>query len=205
MLARCVEHSIAGGARLLTGARARWVGCGPACENPRIYFANHTSHIDFLLLWTALPPALRRRTRPVAAADYWQRGPVRRYLIHEVFTGVTIDRAVRDRHTDPLSPLVQALDAGNSLILFPEGTRGDGEDLLPFKPGLFHLARLRPRVELVPVYMDNSYRVMPKGSLLPVPLLCSVTFGVPVHLGPSEDKHSFLTRMRDSLLDLRTE
>lgn len=189
--------------QLLTGARARWSGCGPAPAQ-RIYFANHTSHLDFVLLWSALPASMRRRTRPVAAADYWNRTAWRRYLIHRVFRGVLIDRQPTVRCRDPLAPLLDVLDKGESLILFPEGTRGEGEELLPFKPGLYHLAKLRPNVDLVPVYMDNCYRVMPKGSALPVPLLCSVTFGEPTHRAAEEPKSEFLDRLRQSVRELGT-
>jgi 1-acyl-sn-glycerol-3-phosphate acyltransferase len=88
------------------------------------------------------------------------------------------------------------------LIMFPEGTRGRGEALQPFKCGIFHLASTRPNVELVPVWIDNLYRVLPRGAILPVPLLCSVTFGEPTHLLPGEDKKSFLARLHQSVSTL---
>jgi 1-acyl-sn-glycerol-3-phosphate acyltransferase len=196
-----VAGLITGGARLLTGAHSRWVGCEPSAT-PRIYFANHSSHLDFILLWAALPPALRARTRPVAAADYWDRGALRRYLIHRVFQGVMLERSRLSHKTNPLQSLVDALDGGDSLILFPEGTRGTGEELLEFKPGIYYVAFMRPTVELVPVWLDNNYRVMPKGSIFPVPLLCSVTFGMPTWLGAHEGKPEFLARLRRRLVEL---
>jgi hypothetical protein len=136
----------------------------------------------------------------VAAADYWARGAVRRYLIRRVFAGVLVDRAPTGLEGHPLTPMLEALDRGESLIFFPEGTRGAGDELLPFKAGMFHLASARPEVDLVPVWMRNSYRVMPKGSLFPVPLLCSATFGRPARLQPGEDKAAFLERLRNALL-----
>lgn len=198
---RVVAWVLSGGLRLLTGAHARWTGCAPAPVQ-RIYCANHTSHLDFLLLWTALPAALRARTRPVAAADYWSSGPVRRYLIHRVFRGVLIDR--NGASPRPLDPLFAALAAGDSLIFFPEGTRGPGEGLLPLKSGIYHVAREFPEIDLVPVWIDNSYRVMPKGMLFPVPLLCSMTFGAPVRLRDGETKDAFLDRLRQALEDLQS-
>jgi 1-acyl-sn-glycerol-3-phosphate acyltransferase len=200
-----LEHRIAalitGGARILTGAQCRWVGCEPS-ETQRIYFANHSSHLDFVLLWSALPPSLRAHTRPVAAADYWDRGTLRRYLIHRVFKGVLIERSPLSHRTNPIQSLVDALDRGDSLIVFPEGTRGTGDELLEFKSGIHYLAQMRPAVELVPVWLDNNYRVMPKGSFFPVPLLCSVTFGSPTHLGANENKPEFLARLRRLLTEL---
>jgi 1-acyl-sn-glycerol-3-phosphate acyltransferase len=195
---------IIGFARLVTGVRARWIGCAPAPAQ-RIYFANHSSHGDFVLLWSALPPALRARTRPVAGADYWLAGRLRRWLIEAVFRGVMVERGGAARgDADPLAPLLQALDQGDSLIIFPEGTRNAAEVMLPFKSGLYHLARQRPAVELVPVWLENLNRVMPKGEVLPVPLLCSVSLGAPMRLEAGEDKQAFLDRARQRIIDLQT-
>ncbi|HEY3837118.1 MAG TPA: lysophospholipid acyltransferase family protein, partial [Bryobacteraceae bacterium] len=168
-----------------------------------IYFANHSSHLDFILLWSALPFKLRRRTRPVAAADYWFQGNFRQFLIRRVFNGVSVERQGRVSGVNPLQPMLDALDGGDSLILFPEGTRGSGEELQPFKSGIFHLAKHRPDIELVPVWMENCYRVMPKGSFLPVPLLCSVRFGAPTRLGGGETRPEFLGRLQKAIEGLR--
>lgn len=201
MIARLVGGAILAAAKILTGAQARWVGCAPE-PSRRIYFANHTSHLDFLLLWASLPRPLRLRTRPVAAADYWSRGAVRRFLIHRIFRGVLIDRGGKGDH-DPLPSMLGALDAGDSLILFPEGTRNLGDEMLPFKSGLYHLAAARPEVENVPVRIENLNRVLPKGEIVPVPLLCSLAFGEPIRLEPGEEKRAFLERARAAVLELR--
>ena len=203
MFAKLIALLIIGGARFLTGAQAQWRGCRPE-NRQRIFVANHTSHLDFILLWAALPPALRVHTRPVAAADYWERGSVRRYLATRVFKAVLVRRGAGQRDQHSTDPMLAALERGDSLILFPEGTRGDGEELLPFKPGVFHIAKARPGLQLVPVWMDNPHRVMPKGSLLLVPMLCSATFGRPVEIEPDEAKESFLGRLRQSVQDLST-
>lgn len=193
---------ITGFARVVTGVQARWRGCGPS-RDQRIYFANHSSHGDFVLIWTVLPPDLRRRTRPVAARDYWDAGTLRRFVIHRVFRGVLVERGGDPRLHDPLVPLIEALDQGDSLILFPEGTRSTEQAMLPFKSGLFHLARQRPSVDLVPVWIENVGRVMPKGRLLPVPLLCSVSFGAPMRLAAGEQKQAFLDRTRQAVIELQ--
>jgi len=202
MIERLVAALITGFARLVTGAQARWIGCGPSGEQ-RIYYANHSSHGDFVLIWTALPAALRARTRPVAARDYWDAGELRRFLIHRVFRGVLVERGADPRTKDPLVPLIDALDRGDSLIIFPEGTRNPEEEMLPFKSGIYHLARQRPGVDLVPVWIENVGRVMPKGQVLPVPLLCSVNFGAPIRLQEDEEKQAFLDRARLAIVELR--
>jgi 1-acyl-sn-glycerol-3-phosphate acyltransferase len=194
--------AITGFTRLVTGAQARWIGCGPAAVQ-RIYFANHASHADFALIWASLPADLRVRTRPVAGADYWEKGRLRRYIIHEVLRGVLIERAGSARAADPIETIVAALDLGDSLIVFPEGTRNVSDEmLLPFKSGLYRVACLRPEVELVPVWMENLGRVLPKGEIIPVPLLCSINFGAPMRLVPGEQKQAFLERVRRALLEL---
>jgi 1-acyl-sn-glycerol-3-phosphate acyltransferase len=194
--------AVIGFARIITGVRANWRDCEPD-PRPRVYFANHNSHGDFVLIWTVLPPALRRLTRPVAGADYWTVSRSRRYIGERVFRAVLIDRNRATRQDDPIALMAAALDEGASLILFPEGTRNTTEEqLLPFKTGLYHLAGARPQVELVPVWIENLNRVMPKGELVPIPLLCTVTFGAPLRLQDGEGKAAFLERTRAALLSL---
>lgn len=205
MLEPLVATLITSAARTLTGARSLWLGCAPEAVQ-RIYFANHSSHGDFVLLWASLPPALRKMTRPVAGADYWQTSTLRRYIINRVFNGVLIDRERKESTDNPLQPMLDALGNGDSLIIFPEGTRNLEEGgLLPFKSGIYHLARQHPDVELVPVWIANLNRVMPKGRVLPLPLLCTTRFGAALTLEPDESKDQFLERSRAALLELAEE
>ncbi|MDR8367234.1 MULTISPECIES: 1-acyl-sn-glycerol-3-phosphate acyltransferase [Pseudomonas] len=191
-------------ARTVTGARSLWMGCAPEPVQ-RIYFANHSSHGDFVLLWASLPPALRKLTRPVAGSDYWNKSALRRYIISRVFNGVLIDRERKDPVDNPLQPMLDALEKGDSLIIFPEGTRNLEEGLLPFKSGLYHLAKRYPQAQVIPVWIANLNRVMPKGRVLPLPLLCTTSFGAPLQLTEGESKEQFLSRSRDALLALAPE
>ncbi len=187
-------------AKALFGAYPRWVGTRPALR-PRIYFANHGSHLDTVTLWAALPPELRRRTRPVAARDYWGGG-LRALIAHRALDAVLIERHRTDPDGDPLAPLHEALARGDSLILFPEGTRNPEEAPGRFKSGLYHLARAHPDVEPVAVYLDNARRSLPKGSLLPVPLICTARFGAVVKPAPDEGKDEYLARARAAVMAL---
>jgi 1-acyl-sn-glycerol-3-phosphate acyltransferase len=196
MIADFIEWLLIGSVRLLVGAQPRWRGCAKSAKQC-IYVANHSSHLDAVLLSSTLPVALRRRTRPVAAAEYWTAGPLRRYLVHSIFRAVLVER--ERAQVNPLEPVASALRQGDSLIFFPEGTRGPGGVLQPLKPGIFHLARWFPCVDIVPVWIDNSYRILPKGFAVPVPLLCSITFGAPLRWKEGQRQEEFLAEVRRAL------
>lgn len=189
-------------ARLITGAQGHWYGSPPKAEQ-RIYFANHQSHFDWVLIWAALPRDLRSITRPIAARDYWTGSKLKHWITREIFNAVYVSRE-RSADEDPLEPLMEALRHGDSLVIFPEGTRGSKGDPAPFKAGLYHLAAAFPDVQLIPAWIDNVQRVMPKGEVVPVPILCSVTFGAPLALQPGEDKRTFLERARHAVIALRS-
>jgi 1-acyl-sn-glycerol-3-phosphate acyltransferase len=202
LLVRPVSVAIVLFARAITAVRAIWPESGIPAGSV-VYFANHSSHGDFILIWTVLPPRLRRRTRPVAGADYWLKSRLNAFIGRDVFDAVLIQRDRQARTADPIAQMTDAIDAGSSLILFPEGTRNLTEaPLQPFKSGLFHLAKARPQIDLVPVWINNLNRVMPKGEIVPIPLICTVTFGEALRIGADEDKAAFLARTEAALLAL---
>ncbi len=255
MLAKLMSFLLLGIVRFLTGSQARWYGCPPKAEQ-RIYFANHQSHADMVLIWAALPEELRSITRPIAAKDYWTKTPFRQWITTAVFNAVYVDRQATPARppapvaaepvggidgmtaasseadtamaggpdpspetpprvptpeelraalpeSDPLAPLVRALASGDSIVIFPEGTRGHGDEPQSFKSGLFKLAQMFPQVVLVPAWINNVQRVMPKGEVVPVPILCSVTFGAPIQLEVGEERRPFLDRARRAVIALR--
>ena len=202
MLTQIVRLSLIGLVKLLVGAQARWLGDAPnvtKTQTQNIYFTNHSSHLDTLALWAALPAQMRAKARPVAAKDYWGNGVIKRFIALQVLNAVMIER---ENSRDPLAPLMAALQQGDSLIIFPEGTRRTQAEPSDFKGGLYHLAEAFPNVALIPVYLDTLHRSMPKGSTLPVPLICTVRFGRQINLQESEHKKVFLSRARDAVLAL---
>jgi len=167
-----------------------------------VFFANHSSNFDFPAIWSALPSEQRRSTRPIAALDYWGRGGIRSFFASTIFNAILIDRQRTNPDDDPLKDSKEALRAGYSLIIFPEGTRSlDGEIQL-FKSGIFRLALDSPHVAFVPVYLENLNRILPKGEFLVVPLLSRVIFGAPLMLQAGEEKEAFLKRAHSALMEL---
>ena len=201
ILERVVGSFICGFVQLITAAKVSWPSVGSS-KQQRIYYANHRSHADVVLLWSSLPTHIRYQTKPVAGADYWLTNGLKRYLSKNVFGSVLIDRQKSEGAPNPVEQMIAALDKGDSLIIFPEGTRNLEEGVKSFKSGIFHLAQAHPDVEFIPVWLENMGRVMPKGAIVPVPLICTLSFGEPLYLKAEEGKEDFLRRARQALLDL---
>lgn len=196
---------IAGLSRVISGTSIRWL-CNQPLLNQRIYFSNHSSHLDFIVLWAALPQAVRETVRPIAAKDYWEKNFVRRFLAKSVFNAILVDRpqaeAGQKEMSRGISDMYAALDSGSSLIVFPEGTRCAKGAVFEFKAGLYHLAKRHPEVDLVPVFLENLNRILPKGEILPVPLLSSATFGLPIRVEEGESRDRFLAKARSAVEQL---
>jgi 1-acyl-sn-glycerol-3-phosphate acyltransferase len=194
-----IENILSALTRLFTGAVVCGSGFSFEPQVQRIYYANHTSHMDVLLIWSLIPGPQRRHVHPVAAKEYWWASPWRRYLAEQVFRAVPVARQREAPKDDPLHAVEAMLAKGGSLIFFPEGTRGTGEKIQPFKSGLYHLVAKHPGVVLVPVYLNNLNRVLPKGEFLPVPIICTVHFGAGFTLSPGETKAEFISRAQSNL------
>jgi len=189
--------------RIVSGATVLWYESQPDDACQRIYFANHTSHLDALVIWAALPTAVREKTRIVAAKDYWDANPLRRHISREVLNAVLIDRENVALKNSPIQVMVNEMQNEYSLILFPEGGRSQDGTLGEFKSGLYFLCKRRPDLELIPIYLNNMNGILPRGKSLLVPMLSRVIFGPPMWLEMNESKGSFLTRARDAVLKLQ--
>jgi 1-acyl-sn-glycerol-3-phosphate acyltransferase len=199
---------LAWAARRISGVSVSWDD-GVRFDRQCIYFANHTSHLDAVVVWAGLPGEVRPWVRPVAAKEYWERSRLRRYLASHVFRAVLVRRGTPESERSALAArnliheVVEVMGERGSLIIFPEGTRSDGVDVMPFKSGLYHLALRKPEAPLIPSYLENLNRILPKGELLPVPLLSSLRFGAPLHVEPGETKKAFLDRAHEALRSLK--
>ncbi|MDE1138666.1 MAG: lysophospholipid acyltransferase family protein [Paraburkholderia tropica] len=196
-----MQRWLLGVVRLVVGARGRYASTPPDARQT-IYFANHSSHVDTLAILAALPPDLRASVRPAAARDYWDATPTRRFIANRVLGVVYVTRQGAAGE-DPLQAVRDALAAGWSIIIFPEGTRSATGEIGPFKSGLYWLSRDFPDVQLVPVHLSDLVRAMPKGKLLPVPINCHVSFGDAVPGAASLDKDTFLATARDAVIHLQ--
>ena len=201
-LARVLDTFLCLITSFITGVTSKQASDLAFTPTNKVYYANHASHGEFVLVWISLPKTWRMLTQPVAGADYWLGSKLKAFIAEQVFRVLLIDRQHDPKQA--VAAMDGALKQGKSLILFPEGTRNTTDDqvLLPFKSGLYHLARENENVEFVPVWINNINRVLPKGKILPIPLLCDVRIGEVIKKLPDEDKTEFLTRTRQALLDL---
>ncbi len=204
MLTWLVKNFLIVLAKFISGASVCWIGCQPEESCQRVYFANHTSHLDGIVIWAALPAEIRAKTRLVAAQDYWLGGPIRRFIALKVLNVILVDRENVSKRNNPLYHMLEEMSDKYSIIIFPEGGRSTTGVLGEFKSGLFYLVKKRPELELIPIYLDNMNRILPKGVLLPTPMLSRVLIGAPMWYERDENKDAFLERARERVLSLKT-
>lgn len=172
-------------------------------KGPVIIAANHNSHLDAMAMISLLPLRLLPRVRPVAAADYFLRNRLLAWFALNVVGIVPLNRTRRDPHEDLLAPVAAALERGEILIFFPEGSRGEPEQLAEFKTGLARIAERRPDVDVIPVFTHGLGKALPKGEWVIVPFFIDIFVGEPLRF--DGDRARYMQRYRDAMAALASE
>ncbi len=172
-------------------------------SQPAIIVANHNSHLDTMVLMSLFPLKLLKKTRPVAAVDYFLRSRLLSWFALKIIGVVPINRDTRKSKEDPLAGCSQALEQGEVLIFFPEGTRGEPEEIKSFKRGIAHLSRRCPKVPVIPVFLYGLGKVLPRGEGILVPFFCDVVVGDPLFWTGSQDE--FMDKLENTMKTLASQ
>lgn len=172
-------------------------------KGPAIVVSNHNSHLDTLVLMTLLPRPLLKCARPVAAKDYFFRHRLLAWFAVNIMHIIPLERHIAGRSQDPLAGCSDSLNNRDILILFPEGSRGDPEQLGTFKSGIAHLAKRHPDIPITPIFLHGLGKALPKGEAVFVPFFCDVFVGEPLQW--TGDKASFMTSLESAITLLAEE
>lgn len=170
-------------------------------KNPFVVVANHSSHLDAISLLSLFPLSELKDIRPVAAADYFEKNWVISSLAHTFFNILSISRHCASKHDNPLAYLEKAIALKQSLIFFPEGTRSLTGDMGSFHSGITHLTEKHLDLPVVPVYLCNMGRSLPKGEFLPIPFFCDIKIGEAMF--PKGDRKEQLEMIKNAILALK--
>jgi 1-acyl-sn-glycerol-3-phosphate acyltransferase len=172
-------------------------------QGPAIIAANHNSHFDTLVILCQFQPDALSRVRPVAAADHFLKSPLSAWLYRQVFGIVAVERKHITKGSTILAECVDALEGKDILLVYPEGTRGDREDMGALKGGIARLCQAFPDAPVVPVYVRGTRRIFPPGAILPKPGKCSLTFGSP--MTTTGNRRLFMGRLNQALRQLQSD
>ena len=172
-------------------------------KGPAIIVSNHNSHLDTMVLMSLLPTTLLNKTRPVAAADYFLKTKLLSWFSRRVISIIPIDRGGVTKGKDPFELCQQHLDKKGLLVLFPEGSRGEPEEMAHLKKGIAHLARNNPKIPVYPVFMHGLGKALPKGEFLPVPFIVDVFVGDPIY--GNDDIQQFMNQLKTEIDDLKSQ
>ena len=172
-------------------------------SQPAIVVANHNSHLDTIVLTSLFPLRLLRKLRPVAAMDYFLKTRALAWFALNIIGIIPLDRKPGKGRKDPLAPCSEALERGEVLILFPEGTRGEPERMESFKTGIAHLAKRHPDIPVIPVFMHGLGKALPRGECILVPFFCDVVVGEAMHWSGNRDE--FMTALDATMKSLASE
>lgn len=170
-------------------------------RGPCLVVANHNSHLDAAVLLTLFPLSRVPRVHPVAAADYFGKTWFLRALSMFLMNAIPIERKPI-AGSDPLASVKQAIDAGDSLIFFPEGSRGEAGVVAPFRQGIGRIIRAFPGLQVVPVFLSGPERIWPRGQVVPVPLSIDANVGKPRSYSHTADYQEVAEQVRRDVLAL---
>lgn len=175
-------------------------------EQQFIILANHNSHLDTLSIMSSLPGSLIWKVKPVAAEDYFGKTKMRKAFSNFFINTLLIRRDTKniDAENHPIEKMLKCIDAGYSLILFPEGTRGAAEEMDSIKPGIAKILSLRPHIKYIPVFLTGMGRSLPKGEVVPLPYKSSINYGKPTHV-KSTNIREILSQIIADFEDLKTK
>jgi 1-acyl-sn-glycerol-3-phosphate acyltransferase len=176
---------------------------GLPAKGPAVLVANHNSHLDAVTLMSLFPLRMLPKLRPVAAQDYFFRNPLLKWFALHIMGIIPLDREVKSKRKHPLAGINEALDRGEIVIVFPEGSRGAPEQLGDFKAGIAHIAKKSPEAPIIPIFMHGLGKVLPKGEALLIPFFLDVFIGEPI---PWEgNKTEFMEHMTNQMTALAEE
>jgi 1-acyl-sn-glycerol-3-phosphate acyltransferase len=168
-------------------------------RGPAVLAGNHNSNLDALAIMSLMPLRLLPKLRPVAAMDYFLTGGFRSWFATNIIGIIPVKRG-SGKDGNPLKLAEEALDRGEILVIFPEGSRGEPETLQEFKKGIGHLAHARPEVPVVPVFMHGLGKALPRGSLVLVPFNATVSVGEPLYGTATHSE--FVSKLQRAIADL---
>ncbi len=151
-----------------------------------ILIANHNSHMDTMAIMSAIPSRYIHKVHPIAARDFFGGSLFKKILMRYLVNATLIQRDRDDPNNDPIDSMDKMLKKSRSLILFPEGSRGIPGVMAKFKKGLGYLIQRNPEINVIPVYLDNVYKTLPRGKNLILPYNCSIKFGDPIQFKSME-------------------
>ena len=172
-------------------------------QGPAVLVANHNSHLDAVTLMTLFPLRMLPKLRPVAAQDYFFRNPLLKWFALHIMGILPLDRKVKSKRTHPLAGINEAIDQGDIVIVFPEGSRGDPEQLGDFKAGIAHIAKKNPEAPVIPIFMHGLGKALPKGETLLVPFFLDIFVGEPIEW--DNDKEAFMDKLSARMRTLAKE
>jgi 1-acyl-sn-glycerol-3-phosphate acyltransferase len=172
-------------------------------QGPAVLVANHNSHLDAVTLMTLFPLRMLPKLRPVAAQDYFFRNPLLKWFALHIIGILPLERKVKSKRAHPLAGINEAIDEGDILIIFPEGSRGDPEQLGVFKAGIAHIAKKNPEVPVIPIFMHGLGKALPKGETLLIPFFLDVFVGEPIEW--ENDKEAFMEKLSTRMRTLAKE